>query len=420
MPRSIHRYLAHLTRLIVIIIMTVSPLLASIGLFSNVLAESPSFPRQEVINAPYDWGADNENGNLSLSIPQSCLDEVKGSNLNSYDTVSYSSNGTALDVAIWLSSPFKQHPLDSNPAFFVRVWVNPDMSQPQGFYDYGIEYNGTTWLEFLDEHPLSGFYTSRTLFSKPISADSGSYFEEGGKYIHLSLDLSLLGFPKVYVIEFLQHETNMTGINNLAVPQGDCPAFPSDTNLLWVAVGGFIYIPPTEFGVSISPAHLELRPNEEQSAIVTINSTAFVPVLADISIKELSPGNNNNLDLNISSNIVTVPAQGSSTLLLNVHAKNNAEIITVPVSLNATIRTPRILADNSLAYDDDFAKQFSQLKQTDLSVIMKNPLTIEERWTLFWNAYGGLISFVGAGFAAGFATMIFRKFQKNGGRSNSD
>jgi hypothetical protein len=353
-----------------------------------------------------------------MSIPQSCLDKVKGSNLNRIDTVSYSSNGTALDVTFWLVSPFKQHPVGSNPAFFVRVWAISDTIQDQGSYDYGIKFNGTTWLEFLEEHPLSSFSLNRTLFSKPISANSGHYFEEGGKYIHLSLDLRLLGFPKAYEIIFLQHETNMTGINNHTSPEVDCPALPSDTKVLYNAMP-HIYIPPPEFDISISPDHLELRPNEEQSAVVTINSTAILEARADISIRELSPGNNKNLDLTLSSNNVTIPAQGTSSLLLSVHAKENAEIIQVPIFLDATIHISRLTADYNMTYDE-FADQFSQLKQTNFSIIIKNPLTFEERWTLFWNAYGGLISFVGAGFAAGFATMIFRKFQKKGGQSNSD
>jgi hypothetical protein len=59
MCRSVHRYLAHSIMLIIIIIITMSSLLASTGL-SNVLAESPSFPNQAVVNAPFDWGASTE------------------------------------------------------------------------------------------------------------------------------------------------------------------------------------------------------------------------------------------------------------------------------------------------------------------------------------------------------------------------
>jgi hypothetical protein len=131
-----------------------------------------------------------------------------------------------------------------------------------------------------------------------------------------------------------------------------------------------------------------------------------------------SPESNRNINLNISpSTNVTVPPHGTSTLLLKAKVKENADIVPVSIPLKVNITIPNIDINYNLNYTDPLDVQPIQ---TSLNVAIQEPFSPEERWSMFWNVYGGFISFIGAGFAAGFATIIFRKFQKNGGASKAD
>jgi hypothetical protein len=115
------RYSSHLIILIGVIIV-ISSLIPCIGLLSG-LAESPSFPRQEITSPDaYDW---HTYGNRTVVVSRECLDVAKGSNLDPMESVSYHSNGTILDVTFWLSLPFKQHPVNSMPDYSVIIWVDP-------------------------------------------------------------------------------------------------------------------------------------------------------------------------------------------------------------------------------------------------------------------------------------------------------
>jgi hypothetical protein len=101
---------------------------------------------------------------------------------------------------------------------------------------------------------------SRNLLLKPISTNSTQYF--GSHYIHLPVDLSILNFPKAYIVKFEQDEYNVSGIGNASEPNvsntitNSCPAIPPGTNSIYIA-SGFINIPPPVFALSVSPNNLE-------------------------------------------------------------------------------------------------------------------------------------------------------------------
>ena len=89
-------------------------------------ANSPSFVRQEIIDAPYDWffwrGSSNESsqvyshdGNLVEVGKAKDMPECKtGKEFVSPDirSVSYISNGKTLNATVWLTSPFEEPPVN--------------------------------------------------------------------------------------------------------------------------------------------------------------------------------------------------------------------------------------------------------------------------------------------------------------------
>jgi hypothetical protein len=57
------------------------------------------------------------------------------------------------------------------------------------------------------------------------------------------------------------------------------------------------------------------------------------------------------------------------------------------------------------------------LNSTSLTIDVKDVLTPEEKFANFWNIYGGIIAFIGAGFAAGLAGLVFDRLNKKRARS---
>jgi hypothetical protein len=65
----------------------------------------------------------------------------------------------------------------------------------------------------------------------------------------------------------------------------------------------------------------------------------------------------------------------------------------------------------SLEYSYESLQTIERIKYP-VNVVMEERPTTEQVFASFWEAYGGLISFVGAGFAAGFSTILVGRFSR--------
>lgn len=390
----------------------------------QLLDQSPSFPRYELENAaPYNdrWMYEtriNNSYTSAVPIARSCLIQLKDSDMNDVESVSYYSDGKTLDSTFWLSTPFNERPVGHNPVYGMLISVNPIEPSLQGYYNYYIYFNGTSWIQVIKEIPKNHDHysnVSRTLFVQPISGsddyldDSRYYFEENNRYLHLSLDLSFLNYPREYVIRFYTSDLNVTAMGNSteAGTEAASSKCPKDYRNV-IAFSDYldsIRIPSARFDISLSPNYIQLRPGEEKTILLKLNSTAFSSAQVNFFTGQLTP----DLSLDFLPPNIELPANGVSTSLLNVKAMDNAKIVPYSIPISANVSVPIVnatLSQNSSESSD------SRITKTFLNVIIQEPLTIEEKWTSFWNAYGGLISFVGAGFAAGFAAMVFSRLQK--------
>jgi hypothetical protein len=385
--------------------------------------QSPFFPRHEIENpAPNDdrWTYEiriNNSHTSAVPIARSCLIQLKGSDMNDVESVSYYSDGKTLDSTFWLSAPFRERPIGHNPVYGMLISVDPIEPSLQGYYNYYIYFDGKSWIQVIKETPKNYDHysnVSRTLFVQPINYstyyldNNRYYFEENNRYLHLPLDLSFLNFPREYVIRFYTSDLNLTATDNAEMGTKTATSkCPKDYRNV-VAFSDYfdsIRIPSAQFDMSLSPNYIQLRPGEEKTILLKLNSTAFSSAHVNFFRDQVTP----DVTLDFLPSSVELPANGVSTSLLSIKAMGNAKIVPYSIPISANVSVP--ILNSTLSQHSSESSDF-RITNTFLNVIMQKPLTIEEKWTNFWNVYGGLISFVGAGFAAGFATMVFSRLQK--------
>jgi hypothetical protein len=348
---------------------------------SKVFAFSPSFVRQEVKDAADDWW-DHYQQNFTSGY----------NNFADISAVSYFSDGRFLNATLFLRSPFIEQPYGYAPAY--GVLINADSNQKTGWegHDYFMriawDNDTNTWTYTLEEWSTSQI--ARVLEQKTNYTD---FFDSGeNSYIHLSLDLNKLSSPQQYIVVFFVDYVS---------PNGRPFAISDYSN--WVR------IPPPEFFMTAVPNELTLRPGQEKSIEVQVNSstTVFEPHII------LSANQIHGLDSYFIANEIDIPPRGIATSDLYVKALDNAR---------PDRNTLQIFAN--ISFPTQFINKESQLKTISenstvnliLPVTVIESLTFGEQFSAFWNVYGDPISLVGGGFAAGFAALVFNKLQKTKGK----
>jgi hypothetical protein len=175
---------------------------------------------------------------------------------------------------------------------------------------------------------------------------------------------------------------------------------------------GWYQIPLPEYSISVLPSSINLRPGEEKNVEVKISSNHLGE-----SWVILYPESIENLQVHPKQISLTIPPKGSANSIIYYKA---VDIITQPLpivrtaTINATITVPTSTTYGGLypvqsnTRTENITESFSNFTITLLS-----PLTEEERFVAFWESYGGFISLVGGGFAAGFAALVFNKLTRS-------
>jgi hypothetical protein len=414
------------------------------------LSSSPPFPRQDLVSESgyfYRWNYNaqiqNSNETYGEEIDRDCLVRLKGFDLVDVESVTYASNGRTLDVTFWLNAPFEVNPpKGSYPLYGMYLLSNPEQGiEAHGEHYYWIYFNGTHWNEILKDTPI---YTNqftgidRTIFSRTmnittnpptigaINSTSDYYFKENERYVHLSLDLSLVNYPQSYALQFFKFDLVHPSVIEPGIvaasqrlPQvevgglvskenEDCVSNPVDPILAFTDFFHLIGIPKPEFGISASQSSIQLRPGEEKEISLHLNSTSVTPVFAQFFIKQ-DERNPNLSSIEFSPPEVRVEPNGVSSIQLSVEADQNATIKSFELPVYANITIPRF--STTLEYSPDNPQDIRE-ERFFVNVIMQEPPTTEELFATFWGAYGGLISFVGGGFAAGVSVVIGNRFSK--------
>ena len=115
---------------------------------------------------------------------------------------------------------------------------------------------------------------------------------------------------------------------------------------------------------------------------------------------------------------------GDLTVLpLKVKVWNNASLGLHPIPIYANISLHAFELPNGSNTEialmgslNTFYSPSIILNSTSLTIDVLDALNPEEKFANFWNIYGGIIAFIGAGFAAGLAGLVFDRLKKKRAR----
>ena len=249
------------------------------------------------------------------------------------------------------------------------------------------------WSTWTQEEFLDGY--KRVSDKKDIS----SFFGKRG--VPLSLNLSSVNFPTRYIIGFSQDDT----------------FFINDRPCIMVDDTDWYTMPLPQYIISTSPSSVELRPLQEKDIELQIRSTNMVPSNASIAVttaRQISGLDAPSILLNGSPNnsTISVPSEGTAISILHIKAQDNPENIlpsAYPLVITARLneQTPSPYFGKVTVDTNSLTGNITQSYQNFTTTLLK-PFSSSELFGNFWITWGGLISFIGAGFAVGFAAMFFK------------
>jgi hypothetical protein len=390
---------------------------------THVEGSSRSFPRQTITDPPDDGrfypisqGSNCTNFQGSVQMP-----EMTG--------VSYFSDGKYLNATIWLSAPFQEvpEPIVRSPLYSITIGIiQPYNMTVTTDYVTSLQWDffNSTWtrttIDFLGND-------SRTLAQDKVDRISFDNTGNRGK-VDLSLDLQTISSSDQYLLLFSAFDGTIL--------KGNACGFVDVTE-------NAVQIPPPEFVISTFPAPLEIRNGEEKTIELRINSTArndaFVKLGVQQNSEQIPPG----MNITIEPDKTNMTADGVVTSHINVKVSDQVTPTSYSPQISATFFFPITINVNSLinllteeastlkslAEDVNENQKSSRGNLSDLeteetlisamsltprtssfSIVVK-PYPTEERFKDFWNAYGGPISLVAGGFAAGFSALLIDRFK---------
>jgi hypothetical protein len=387
----ISKYIVYLLALISII--------SIINELEHVFA-SPFVVRQEIKDPPNDWGiVNNTAGCAGVKKDIFFPPDIRA--------VSYFSNGRILNVTMWLSSHFKElNPSLDSITYGMSIHVHSGYQISVIPIDYQVSIfpnvSTNTWSRTIEE--LSSTGELKTI--EPEDHNYTGFFHPGKKYVNFSLDLSKVSNPNEYSL-FLFTQTTFTMKETFV----RCTII--DTSYR-------VNIPPPTLGISESPNPVIVRPGEQETVNVLVNSTTlgFDPVI------HLSAKNQTNIQLDFKSNDVPLPTTnfpGTADLPLRITISKNATDRPYPIPITANM-SDTYISNPSSGEVPNIQNQriFAPITGNHLlTVIVQKPLTFDEKFDAFWKVYGGVIGFVGGGFAVGASSLAFDRLRKRSKRKDA-
>src|SRR5918997_6282260 len=252
------RLLLVLSLLLLLITTTIS--YAPMPFFSNVLADSPSFSRQEV-------GDDERDGiNINGLAGTQTVDDYKDPLDDSTDIlkITYLSDAKNLNASLWLGGNFTQEPAAKGAqAVVYGMLLDIDSNPRTGFQgvDYQLEVQWTNsskiWNMFLGEYPSVDDAPLKDpadyLKILDIKQNYTDFFVDNKPYVTLSLPLEEVAFPSEFKAMYY-------GI-----------VIYNSSNMV-VDLGSWIDIPPADLTISTLPNPVIIRQGEQRNVAVQLKS----------------------------------------------------------------------------------------------------------------------------------------------------
>jgi hypothetical protein len=370
-------YLVNITFTFLLPVLLIGPLFCQLT-YLSATAYSPSFARNEVKDPIGDGWSHTD---------QEFTDYYRFVDMKA---ISFFSNGEFLNATFFLNSPFIERP--SNDYIAYGMLVDADSNYDTGWqgFDYSarISWNNKTndWQYLLEE--WSSVSAGRLIDKR--NNISGFFGSEGpSNYVHFSLDLDKMASPNPYRVVFYTDYD-----------------YREDGQLYEISdFSNIVHIPPPDFIISTSPDSVNLRPGEDKSIEVLVNSS--VPVFRP-SVK-LYTNQLDDLETRFTPAERDIPPIGIATTYLNIKAPGDALPGPHTLDLFGNISFPAQYygGESQIKLVGENITEYSNLPVTILG-----PLPFSEIFKDFWGTYGGLITLIGGGFGAGFAAVVFEKFRK--------
>lgn len=414
------RLLLVLSLLLLLITTTISYVPMPIA---KVLADSPSFSRQEV-------GDDERDGiNINGLAGTQTVDDYKDPLDNSTDIlkITYLSDAKNLNASLWLGGNFTKDPAAKGAeAVVYGMLVDVDSNPRTGFQgvDYQLEVqwmnSSKIWNMFLGEYPSVDNASLRDpaeyLKILDIKQNYTDFFVDNKPYITLSLPLDDVAFPSKFKAMYY-------GI------------VIYDSSNMVVDLGSWIDIPPADLTISTLPNPVVIRQGEQKNIAVQLKSNDGVisNVASFLPIENYSK-------IDMQSNNVDEPEgaagsgssggepqsssnMGPTTFITRVASDAEIGEYTIPILVN--ISTGSVFPSEFLRLSNftfSVPTKGNILTVANLTMTVTEPVTTQEQIKEFWGAYGGIITLVGAGFGGGLASYVLDrvKSRKNNNNKNSD
>jgi hypothetical protein len=219
-------------------------------------------------------------------------------------------------------------------------------------------------------------------------------------YLPLSLDLTTIAVPDKYKVLF--YTSSASGCNRI------------------IDFTSWIDIPTPNFVISSSPNTLELRPGDVKNIGVVLKSTTgFVHKVVDFT----------NLENNSGIQVVTERGKLNRSdfsvepLSFNIKIPENAQTGEYAIPLLANISTGSAIPSEFVAvnkYKSSIPTESFITAVANLTIKVLEPLTPSQIFKEVWDTYGGVISLVAGGFAAGITSLLFDRFKDRKKKKSDD
>lgn len=412
------RLLLVLSLLLLLITTTIS--YAPMPFFSKVLADSPSFSRQEV-------GDDERDGiNINGLAGTQTVDDYKDPLDDSTDIlkITYLSDAKNLNASLWLGGNFTKDPAAKGAeAVVYGMLVDVDSNPRTGFQgvDYQLEVqwmnSSKIWNMFLGEYPSVDNASLRDpadyLKILDIKQNYTDFFVDNKPYITLSLPLDDVAFPSNFKAMYY-------GI------------VIYDSSNMVVDLGSWIDIPPADLAISTLPNPVIIRQGEQRNIAVqlksndgvTSNVASFLPI-ENYSKIDMQSNNMDELEGAAGGGSGGEPPSssnmGPTTFITKVASDAEIGEYTIPILVNMS--TGSVFPSEFLRLSNftfSVPTKGNILTVANLTMTVTEPVTTQEQIKEFWGAYGGIITLVGAGFGGGLASYVLDRVKSRKNNNNSD
>ena len=357
--------------------------LISSNLFSISYAIEAPVTRQSIRDAPFDW----------INIDRQTA-ATEGDPATDIVEVTYFTNGSTLNSTIWLLFPFRELPVGYS-IFNYGMLIDSDFDEDTGAggidYQLEIRWNNetNTWTRVLTEW-------SSTAVGGRILEESKNFTRFSGDqlfYVSIPIELEDISNP------------NKFSAGYYAESKREASPLVSDFTK-------WINVPPQELQVATYPQSIELRQGETKTVELTINSTSGLE--PDVSLYSENQGTDP--VLYFSAKKLKIPSNGFASIPLTVSTSSNTKIAphTIFIFANSSYPAFEFVKVNATTHDSEIPFKIQgddKMVKTSLLIDVKEPLSLTDKISEFWNKLGELLLFL-YGVVAGLSPMIFNAIRK--------